>query len=65
MTTPTHLDPAGFPLRELELNMVRSTRLAARCRRLHDTAQAELHIVWMDILLDEWARRQSARRRAA
>jgi hypothetical protein len=65
MSTPTHLDPAGFPLRELELNMVRSKRLAARCRQIHDSAQAELHTMWMNILLDEWARRRAAQPQAA
>jgi hypothetical protein len=64
MQQSTYLDPAGFPLRELELNMVRSGRLAARCRRVHDIEQAELHILWMNILLDEWARRRTAARGA-
>jgi len=60
MSTLTHLDPAAFPLRELERNMVRSKRLAASCRLIRDTARAELHIMWMDILLDEWARRMGS-----
>ena len=66
MISPTaHTDPAMFTLRDLERHMVRSKRLAAACRLAHDNEQAELHIVWMDILLDEWSRRMSRRPVAA
>lgn len=63
MSTPTrgrHTDPALFPLRDLERSMVRSRRLARQCRLTDDSEQAELHTLWMDILLDEWARRNAA-----
>ena len=64
MTTPqTHTDPALFTLRDLERHMVRSKRLAAACRLAQDTEQADLHLLWMDILLDEWSRRMSSRER--
>jgi hypothetical protein len=60
MTSPnTHTDPAMFTMRDLERHMVRSKRLAVACRLAQDTAQADLHTVWMDILLDEWSRRMS------
>jgi len=59
-TLSRHTDPALFPLRDLERSMVRSKRLATHCRLLKDTEQAELHTMWMDILLDEWSRRNAA-----
>jgi hypothetical protein len=66
MTRPAaHTDPAMFTLRDLERHMLRSKRLAAACRLSNDTAQADLHTVWMDILLDEWSRRMSGRPLAA
>jgi len=58
----THTNPAVFSLRDLERYIVWSKKLAAACRLARDTEQAELHITWMDILLDEWARRMSGRR---
>ncbi|HEY3260807.1 MAG TPA: hypothetical protein VGJ95_11170 [Pseudonocardiaceae bacterium] len=57
-----HTDPAVFSLRDLERNMVRSTRLAAACRLVENGEEAEMHTMWMDILLDEWARRMALRR---
>ena len=59
-TTITHTDPAVFPLRDLEHNMVRSSQLASVCRVVDAHEEAELHTRWRDILLDEWARRQAA-----
>ena len=61
MSTPTnHTDPAVFRLRDLERSMVRSRRMATVCRLVEDTDEAQLHTMWMDILLDEWARRKAA-----
>jgi hypothetical protein len=60
MSTTSHIDPATFPLQELEQGMVKSIRLAAVCRLVEETDEAELHTRWMDILLDEWARRMAA-----
>ena len=61
MSTPTnHTDPAVFPLRDLERSMVRSRRMATVCRLVEDADEAQLHTMWMDILLDEWARRKAA-----
>ena len=66
MSIPTaHTDPALFPLRDLERSIVRSRKRAAVCRLVQDTEQAELHVTWMDILLDEWARRMATRTRRA
>lgn len=59
-TITTHTDPSVFALRDLELNMVRSNRLAAVCRLADAHEEADLHTRWMDILLDEWARRKAA-----
>ena len=64
-SSTAHTDPAVFPLRELERNMVRSKRLAAACRLVDNDQEAELHLMWMDILLDEWARRMALRRALA
>lgn len=58
MLRPVHTDPATYPTKVLEHNMVRSNRLASICRRSYKDDEALLHATWVDILLDEWSRRK-------
>jgi hypothetical protein len=55
----SYTDPALFSQRDLERFILKSRKRAAVCRLRQDLQQADLHIRWMDILLDEWARRRT------
>jgi len=55
----SYTDPALFSQRDLERFILKSRKRAAVCRLRQDPEQAELHVRWMDILLDEWARRRT------
>ncbi|MBB5158638.1 multidrug resistance efflux pump [Saccharopolyspora phatthalungensis] len=49
----------GSPLQQLESEMADAREYVLRCRASGDEQAAQLHVVWIDLLLDEWNRRQS------
>ncbi|MEV0704185.1 hypothetical protein AB0I53_40585 [Saccharopolyspora sp. NPDC050389] len=43
-------------LRQLESEMADTREYILRCRALGDEQAAQLHVIWIDLLLDEWSR---------
>lgn len=43
-------------LRELEAEMAEARKYVLRCRESGDEPAARLHVVWIDLLLEEWSR---------
>lgn len=47
---------------EIERALVQSSGLATTCLMINAATLAELHVRWMDVLLDEWMVRQRVKR---
>jgi hypothetical protein len=58
----THPILAGISTRDLETVIIKARRSVTRCRLAAADDEAELHDKWMDIALDEWARRAAPQR---
>jgi hypothetical protein len=56
----THPILADISTRDLEIIIMRARQSVTRCRLAAANDEAQLHDEWMDIALDEWARRTVA-----
>ncbi|MEV0054790.1 hypothetical protein AB0H34_30310 [Saccharopolyspora shandongensis] len=43
-------------LRQLESEMADTREYILRCRASGEEQAAQLHVIWIDLLLDEWSR---------
>ncbi len=49
-------EDGGLVLRQLETEMSDARQYVLRCRAAGNEQAAQLHVVWIDLLLDEWSR---------
>lgn len=56
LKTAKQPEDAGLVLRQLETEMSDAREYVLRCRAAGNEQAAQLHVIWIDLLLDEWSR---------
>lgn len=56
MGTEGRPEDGGLVLRQLETEMSDARQYVLWCRAAGNEQAAQLHVVWIDLLLDEWSR---------